>query len=134
MPIETYQFAFDRRFVVPLVGLGVRRGNSRVVLTDTQFAVRFGWWQLRSPISNLKDVRITRDYRWFKGIGARGSMVDRGVTFGTNTRAGVCVCFHEPVTALAGDWMLHPAATVTVEDPEGFAEAVRRRIDAVTET
>jgi hypothetical protein len=128
--VEHFPFEFDRRFVVPLRLLGVTKGNSGVVLDDAALDVRFGPWRLRTPVGNLRDVQITRDYRWFKAIGPRGSMTDHGVTFGTNARAGVCVCFHEPVGALLGPQLMrHPGMTVTVRDVDGFAAAVRRRIE-----
>jgi hypothetical protein len=124
-----FEFEFDPRFRRLLALLGIRPSNSEVVLTDSTFSARFGRLRARTPVSNLKDVRITRDYRWFKAIGPRGSAADRGATFGTNTRAGVCVCFHQPITALPGNRQGHPALTVTVADPERLAAAIQRRID-----
>lgn len=129
MATERFVFDFDPRFRRLLALLGIRPSNSEVVLTDSTFSARFGRFRARTPVANLKDVRITRDYRWFKAIGPRGSAADRGVTFGTNTRAGVCVCFHEPITALLGNLQRHPGLTVTVADAEGLAAAIQRRID-----
>lgn len=129
MSTDRFQFAFDPRFRPLLAGIGIRPGTSGVILHDDTLEVRFGRWQLTTPISNIKDVRITRGYRWFRAIGVRRSFVDGGATFGTNTHAGVCVCFHEPVPALFGDRVRHPALTVTVAEPEAFAEELRRRID-----
>lgn len=126
---ERFPFDFDPRFRRLLAVLGIRPSNSEVVLTDTTFAARFGRFRARTTVDNLKDVRITRDYRWIKAIGPRGSAADRGATFGTNVRAGVCVCFHEPIAALFGDLFRHPGLTVTVADPEGLATAVEQRID-----
>jgi len=130
MPEERFPFAFDPRFQRLLGLLGIRPSNSEVVLTDTAFTARFGRFRAHTPVTNLKDVQITHDYRWFKAIGPRGSAADRGASFGSNTRAGVCVCFHEPITALMGRWQRHPALTVTVADPGGLAAAIRRRIAA----
>lgn len=131
MPTEQYPFAFERRFVPMLLLLGIREENALVSISDDEFVATFGPWRLATPTSNLKDVRITRDYHWLKAIGPRGSFVDRGATFGTNTRAGVCVCFHDPVGALFGPRILrHPGLTVTVADVDGLAAAVRRRIGA----
>jgi hypothetical protein len=125
---ERFAFAFDRRFAPLLAVLGVRASSCEVVLDDTTFQVRYGHWRIRTPLSNIRCVQVTRDYRWFKAIGPRGSLTDRGATFGTNARAGTCVCFREPLPALFGDRMLHPALTVTVEDPEALADAIRRRV------
>lgn len=130
MTAQRFSFAFDPRFRRPLALLGVRPATCEVTIDDDHFDARFGRWRVRTPVSNLADVMVTRDYRAIKAIGPRGSLADRGATFGSSTRAGVCVCFHEPVTALAGPLMRHPGLTVTVEDPEGLAAAVRARIDA----
>jgi len=130
MATERFVFDFDPRFRRLLAVLGIRPSNSEVVLTDSTFTARFGRFRAHTPVANLKDVRITRDYRWFKAIGPRGSAADRGATFGTNSRAGVCVCFHEPISALSGNRQRHPGLTVTVADPEGLASAIERRIDA----
>ena len=129
MTEQRFAFAFDPRFRRLLAVLGVRPSTSWVAIDDDRFEARFGHWRVRTPASNLADVTITRDYRALKAIGPRGSLADRGATFGSSTLAGVCVCFHEPVTALAGRLQRHPALTVTVEDPEGLAAAVRARID-----
>lgn len=126
---QTFAFAFDPRFRGLLKLLGIRPENSRVTLDDEVFDARFGRWHLRTPVSNLEDVQISRDYQWFKAIGPRGSLVDRGCTFGSNPDAGVCVRFHEPVGALVPKGVIrHPGLTVTVADVEGLAQAVRDRL------
>lgn len=131
MPVQSFDFAFDPRFRGFLHVLGVRPDNSRITVDDEFFDARFGRWRLKTPVRNLKDVQVTRGYRWFKSIGPRGSAADRGATFGTNTEAGVCVCFHEPVGALISkDILRHPGLTVTVGDVDGLVEAVRARIPA----
>lgn len=131
MPAQTFAFAFDPRFRGMLRLLGVRPENASVTVDDESFDARFGRWRLKTPVTNLKDVRVTRGYHWFKAIGPRGSAADNGVTFGTNADAGVCVCFHEPVGALVSKGILrHPGLTVTVADVDGLAEAVRARIPA----
>lgn len=126
MADRVFAFEFDPRFRGLLALLGVRPATSRVVIGDEVFDARLGPWRLTTPVANLVDARITRDYHWFRAIGPRGSAADRGCTFGTNARAGVCVCFDEPVPGLLPtDVLRHPALTVTVADPEGLAAAVR---------
>ncbi len=125
--MQTWLFDFDRRYERLLGVLGVRPENSRVELHDDRLVVHFGRWALDTPWDNVIDTQITRDYHWFKAIGARGSRTDRGVTFGTNTREGLCICFADPVTALLGPLMKHPGLTVTVADCEGLQAEVRRR-------
>jgi hypothetical protein len=51
------------------------------------------------------------------------SFVDDGLTFGTNTHAGLCIHFREKVPSVlrrAG----HSALTVTVADLDGLANAL----------
>jgi hypothetical protein len=50
------------------------------------------------------------------------SLADRGLTFGSSTRGGVCIQFRRPVGVLAGRLLAHPALTVTVDRP---AELIR---------
>lgn len=130
MTPQRFTFAFEPRFRRLLAVLGVRPDTAWVRLDDEWLTVRFGPFRVRTPVTNLADVMITRDYRWYRAIGPRGSLADRGATFGTSTAAGVCVCFHEPVTALAGRLVRHPGLTLTVEDPEGLAAAIKERIEA----
>lgn len=130
MSEQRFPFAFDdryRRFLA--ITFGARPDNSEVVLTDQRFVARFGRFRTATPWSNVKDVRITRDYTAVKAIGARGSFADLGATYGSNLVGGVCVCFHRPVKGLT-PVRLHPGLTVTVEDLDGLAAAVRDRIDA----
>ena len=130
---ERFRFGFDPRFVPLLAGMGVVHRTSEVVVDDHRFEARFGLLRVSTPITNVKDALITRDYQWFKAIGARLSFTDGGATFGTNTDAGVCVCFHEPIAALFGNLRRHPGLTVTVEDPDALVASLRRRIDASPE-
>jgi hypothetical protein len=124
---EEWPFTFDRLARVLLAGLGVRATTARVRVDASMFRVDFGPWRLRTPLTNIADVAVTGPYRWLKAIGPRVSLADRGVTFGTNARCGVCVRFVEPVPALfPGGRLRHPGATVTVAHPEAFAAHLRR--------
>jgi hypothetical protein len=125
---ERFAFRFDRRFA-PLLALGgIRPATCEVVLDDAGLTARYGRWRLATSWSNVRDVQVTRGYRWFRAIGPRGSFADRGATFGTNAEAGACIRFHTPVPALFGDRMLHPGLTVTVAEPEALAAAITRRL------
>ncbi len=127
---QTFPFRFDEKWRLPLLAVaGATPRNSRVVVTDTHLDARFGRFRLKTPLSNCKDTQITRDYAWFKAIGPRASFADWGVTFGSNTEAGLCICFHEPVGALVTkNIMRHPGMTVTVEDVEGLQAALAPHI------
>lgn len=118
-----FPFRFDP-VAAPLRVLGVRPDTCWVEVGDDVLEARMGPFRCRTPWGNVKDVRITRDYAAITAIGPRGSFADLGATFGTSTVGGVCVCFHERVAALT-PLRLHPGLTVTVEDLEGCAAAVR---------
>lgn len=114
-----FPFEFDRLFRPPLTVLGVRPQTAAVLVGAETFAIRFGPWRLATARENVTGANIIRPLRWWRVIGPRLSLADRGVTFGTTTNAGVCVRFATPVAALIpGGWLTHPAATVTVTDPD----------------
>ncbi len=123
---EVFEFDFDPKYRGFLRLMGVKPSNSLVTLTaDDQLSVKFGRWGINTPLSNVAGTEITENYFFVKAIGIRGSLVDRGVTFGTNTRQGACLKFHEPVAVLAV--RVHPGATLTFADVKGFLRAVERR-------
>jgi len=126
--VETFEFAFDDRFRLLLRGIGVSENTALVTVSDDEVRARFGPWKLTTPLANVTGTQRSGDYRWYKAIGVRSSFSDRGVTFGTNTASGVCVTFAEPVAAMMGDLLKHPAMTVTVEDPDGLVEAIESRL------
>ena len=77
---------------------GVRPAKDGVTLTDDgRLRATFGLLKLETPLENVDGAHITRNYRWWTAAGARGSMKDDGLTFGTNANAGVCIHFHEKV-------------------------------------
>ena len=120
---EEFGFGFDPKYRGMLRLLGVKPSNSLAVLTaGNEVRVKFGRWRINTPISNVSGTEITEDYFWAKAIGVRGSFVDRGITFGTNTQKGACLKFHEPVAVVGV--RLHPGATLTLADVEGFLEAL----------
>ncbi|HEX8582519.1 MAG TPA: hypothetical protein VF640_09320, partial [Acidimicrobiales bacterium] len=94
-----FEFAFSRPLSWPLALLGVTPWTAHVDVTGDEFAVRFGPWSLVTPLSNVEDAEVTGPYLPFKVIGPHISLADRGVTFGTTWRRGVCVRFRRPVPA-----------------------------------
>lgn len=126
--MDQFPFFFDSRYRWMLKIIGVNPGNSMVELDDEGIRVRFGRWKLQTLYSNIVGMETSGDYQWVKAIGARGSFVDRGLTFGTNVDRGLCVKFAEPVAALVvGDMFKHPGMTVTVADVDGLATALLAR-------
>jgi hypothetical protein len=119
-----YRYSLDMRLVAFWGVFGVRPTKDGVFLTDDgRLRATFGFFKLETPLANADSAHITRDYRWWTAAGARGSMKDDGLTFGTNARAGVCIHFREKVPSPIRR-QGHSALTVTVEDVEGLTEAI----------
>ncbi|MCB1002246.1 MAG: hypothetical protein KDB40_23330 [Acidimicrobiales bacterium] len=111
-----------------LVGLGPSRTS--VEVDDTTFTARFGPWIVTTAVGNVAGVEITGPYHGIRVVGVHVSLADRGLTFGTTARAGVCVRFHESVSGVEPTGRLrHPGLTVTVREPERLVAAlVERRV------
>ncbi len=121
---DFFPFAVDIRLTPFWLPYGVRPGRDGVTLTDNTFRATFGFLKLETPLSNIDDAHVTRDYRWWTAAGARLSLADQGLTFGTNRSAGVCVHFRDPVPSPLRR-KGHPALTVTVADVDGLAGRLR---------
>ena len=127
MSARRFAFLHDPRFAGLLRVVGVTPTTAWVEVDEEELRVRFGRLGLRTPRDNVVGVEVTGPYRWYRAIGPRLSLADHGVTFGTATHGGACVCFHEPVPALLGARRGHPSATLTVADPAGLAAALSDR-------
>lgn len=127
-----FRFRFEPKLLPAAAMVGVTPVTAWVDVDDTQLSVRFGPWALRTKLDNVAAVEVTGPYQWLKIAGPpHFSLGDRGISFGTSTERGVCVRFHRPVRALEPVGLLrHPGATLTVEDPEGFARALQQRLGA----
>jgi hypothetical protein len=121
--IQHFRYAIDRRYLPLLLPFGFKRDRDGVSLTDDALEATFGFFRISTTRDNVTGAHITRGYRWWTAFGARGSMVDDGLSFGTNYQAGVCIHFAEKVPSRlrrSG----HSALTVTVEDLEGLTRAL----------
>jgi len=104
--------------------LGARPGSDGVTISDDDLLVAtFGRKRLETPLTNIAGSHVTRDYRWWTAVGIRLSFADDGLTFGTNSAAGVCIHFNEKVPAVVGR-KDHSALTATVADPDGLVGAL----------
>jgi hypothetical protein len=130
MAVEVFGFEFDalHRRVSRLFGVSER--NAVVTLHDTQFEACFGPWRMSTPYGNISAVEVTGPYQLVKTIGPpRLSIADRGLSFASNSRAGVCLNFRDAVPGVEPTGRLrHPNLTVTVADPAGLAAALRSRL------
>jgi len=124
---RAFAFATDRSMRPWSRAFLVHPEASMVLLTPEQFTISFGRWSLSTTPANIAGVTVTGPYRRWKVAGPpRVSWSDRGITFATTDRGGVCVSFHTPVHAIVPFGLLrHPSATVTVAEPEEFVAAVR---------
>jgi hypothetical protein len=117
---EFFAYAVDKRLAPFWLPAGLRPSTDGVTLTDEgTFRATFGFMRLETPLSNIDDAHVTRNYRWWTAAGVRRSLVDDGLTFGTNANAGVCVHFREPVPSPMRR-KGHSAITVTVADVDGL--------------
>jgi hypothetical protein len=122
---EFFAYAVDRRLAPFWLPFGVRPSKDGVTITDEgTFRATFGFFKVETPLTNIDGAHVTRNYRWWTAAGARGSIVDDGLTFGTNRTAGVCVHFREPVPSPLRR-KGHSAITVTVADVDGLADRLQ---------
>jgi hypothetical protein len=121
---EHFGYDIDRRYLPVLLPFLVRPSKDGVTLTDEgSFIATFGLIQVVTPLSNVVGAHLTQNYRWWTAVGARLSRADDGLTFGTNSRSGVCIHFEQKVPSRlrrSG----HSALTVTVADLEGLIMAL----------
>ena len=104
----------------------VQPSNSYVEVTDTHLRARFGLFSVNTPLANVASAKVTGPYKFYRAIGPRLSVTDKGATFGSSM-AGVCIRFHKPIRALF-PFPLHPGLTVTVADREGLVAALERAL------
>ena len=115
-------FAFDLPHELAARAFGVNRRNAYVELDDERFFARLGPWTVDTDRANIRGAGVTGPYSFLKTAGpAHLSMVDRGLTFATNGRSGVCLEFRVPVRGMDPLGVLrHPGLTVTVQDPDAL--------------
>ena len=126
MADSRFDFDFDARFRLPLALAGITPSTAGIHLREDRFEARFGAWSLTTPVSNIATAELTGPFSWVRAVGVRLSLADRGLTFGTTARRGVCVTFAEPVAGIEPLGVLrHPGLTVTVREPEALMLALR---------
>jgi hypothetical protein len=126
---QHFGYAVERTYLPVLLLFGFKRDRDGVTLTDDAFEATFGFFKVSTTRDNITGAHITRDYRWWTAFGARGSMADDGLSFGTNHHAGVCIHFAEKVPSRLSK-SGHSALTLTVTDLEGLTQALGGDPDA----
>ena len=122
---EFFAHAVDKRLAPFWLPFGLRPTKDGVTITDDgRFRATFGFMRMETPLTNIDEAHVTRNYRWWTAAGARASFVDDGLTFGTNRRAGVCVHFRESVPSPLRR-KGHSAITVTVADVDRLVDQLK---------
>jgi hypothetical protein len=121
-----FPFAFDPVYRAAALCFGITPSTARVDVAGGELTARFGLWLVTTPLANVTGAHAHGPYSFLKTVGpAHLSLADRGVTFATNRRRGLCMTFREPVVALDPTGHLrHPGLTVTVADVDGLAAAL----------
>jgi len=119
-----FPFAFDPAFRILDLPFGIVPSRTGVTIDDDRLTARFGSWEVSTPLANVLSAEVTGPYSLLRvAVGPRLSLSDRGLTFATTTRAGVCIRFVRPVRGLDPTGHLaHPTLTVTVADAAALAE------------
>jgi len=117
-PETRYDFSFAAVARPMLAALGVRPATAWVAVTHDLLDVRFGPWRVRTPLVNVFSAEPTGPLNAVTVLGPRLSLADLGLTFGSDTRGGVCIRFRRPVRGFEPFGLLHhPGLTVTVTTP-----------------
>lgn len=125
----TFEFAFDPAYRAVALAFGVTPGRAGVAVEGGRLVARFGPWRLETDVDNVEGTEVSGPYRLLTTIGpAHLSLTDRGLTFASNRRQGLCIHFREPVPGIEPTGRLrHPGLTVTVADVHGLAAALAGR-------
>jgi hypothetical protein len=127
-PVQEFRFRFDLVHRLAGAPFFVSPGTASVVIDRPRgmLVARFGPWRVETALVNVAYATSTGPYQPVKTIGPPHlSLSDRGLTFATNDREGLCIRFHEPVRGLDPLGIVrHPAITVTVDDVNGLRAAL----------
>jgi hypothetical protein len=123
MSAERFPIRVGRRSRPLLLLFGVRPGNAYVDL-DGELDARFGFFRIRTPLTNVVSWRIEGPWLWITAIGVRTNLLHRDVTFGGSPHGGVRLDFRE---AVPFGFLRIPALYVTVDDLEALADALAAR-------
>jgi hypothetical protein len=131
-PVVVFPFEVDQRYGWISRAFGVRPEHARLEVTGSRLSAVFGPWRVDTDIDNVAGVELSGPYATVKVLGPPHiSLADRGLTFATNDRAGLCIRFDEPVAGLLPFGVrLHPSSTVTVAEPERVRDAIDRIVRA----
>ncbi len=106
-----------------LLLFGARDHNSYVELGE-ELDARFGFYRIRTPLSNLERYRIEGPWLWVTAIGVRRGIRSGDISFAGTHHGGFRLDFRERVR-----WgpLRPPALYVSVADVDGFRAALESR-------
>jgi hypothetical protein len=128
--IRQFAFDFDPTHQLASLPFGVTPATSVIRVDENDLWVRFGLWSVRTSLTNVIGSELSGPYAFAKTAGpARLSFADKGLTFATNHRAGVCLKFATPIRGIDPFGLIrHPGLTLTPADRDGFVAAVTGKI------
>ena len=70
---EFFAYAVDKRLAPFWLPFGLRPSKDGVTITDDgKFRATFGFVRFETPLSNIDEAHITRNYRWVHGCRREG--------------------------------------------------------------
>lgn len=119
-----FPYLYETRLAPIWLPFRVWPGAQGVTVTeDSRLLARFGPLRVDAPLSQIVHAHVTGPYRWLTAVGARLSLADDGLTFGTNADQGACIHFEPRINRVLG-LRDHSALTVTVADCQGLIDAI----------
>jgi len=125
MPImsEFFPYRLDKRWSPMFAALRIKRTDGVTLTDDGLLRATFGFLNVETPVENIDHTEVTGPHRWYTAVGARLSLADDGLTFGTNHELGLCLEFVERIPKVIG-FRKHSTLWVSVADPDGLADAL----------
>jgi hypothetical protein len=119
-PVRRFPIRVGRRSRPLLRLFGVRGDNAYVDLGD-DVDVRFGFFRVTTPASNLAGWRIEGPWRWITAIGVRSGIRHGDIAFDGTHTGGVRMDLRTPIHFGP---LRRTAIYVSVDDLQGFAAAL----------
>lgn len=123
---QRFQFDFDPRYQRAARAFGITSDNAFVEVGEGRLDARYGRWRVRTELENISSAQITGPYHFIKTAGPpRLGVTDLGLTFASNGRRGVLICFRRRVPGIFPTGIVrHGELTVTVAEPEELLAAL----------
>jgi len=124
--VASFPFDFEDRYIGPARFFGVTPDTTSIVVSGGHLIASFGPWRIDTTLDNIAAVSLTGPYAFLKTAGpAHLGITDLGLTFATNSRAGVCLALRERIRGIdPRGWIRHPNLTLTPADCAGLAAAL----------